>query len=96
MKKIKPISLKDSKILSVEELKHLFGGSGGHGGSGSAAHTCECVLHIYAGDHIYFQPVAVVMTNPSEAGCNSACAESCAEYDTYSEFHCFDYEDTWK
>lgn len=29
MKSIKPIALKEAKILSNEEMKHLFGGSGG-------------------------------------------------------------------
>lgn len=28
MKSIKPIALKEAKILSNEEMKHLFGGSG--------------------------------------------------------------------
>ncbi len=32
MKSIKPIALKEAKILSNEEMKHLFGGSGGDSG----------------------------------------------------------------
>ena len=32
MKIIKPIALKEAKILSNEEMKHLFGGSGGDSG----------------------------------------------------------------
>ena len=37
MKSIKPIALKEAKILSNEEMKHLFGGSGNDSGL-----TAEC------------------------------------------------------
>lgn len=37
MKSIKPIALKEAKILSNEEMKHLFGGSGSDSGL-----TAEC------------------------------------------------------
>lgn len=40
MKSIKPIALKDAKILSNEEMKYLFGGSGG--GSGMTSCTADC------------------------------------------------------
>ena len=37
MKSIKPIALKETKILSNEEMKHIFGGSGG-----DSELTAEC------------------------------------------------------
>ena len=40
MKSIKPIALKEAKILSNEEMKYLFGGSGG--GSGMTSCTADC------------------------------------------------------
>lgn len=49
MKSIRPIVLKDAKVLSIEEMKHLFGGSGGSGSSTVSA-TCSidaaCTVNI--------------------------------------------------
>ncbi len=40
MKSIKPIALKEAKILNNEEMKLLFGGSGGN--SGMTSCTADC------------------------------------------------------
>ena len=40
MKSIKPIALKEAKILSNEEMKNLFGGSGNDSGLTSCVADC--------------------------------------------------------
>ena len=78
MKKIKPISLKDSKILSVEELKHLFGGSAGNcncncncnSNSGSAAACRVDAACIVSRDNIAYSGTCTVSITQGTLSCD--------------------------
>ena len=44
MKSIKPIALKEAKILSNEEMKHIFGGSGSDSGVTAECTSAACTI----------------------------------------------------
>ncbi len=60
MKTIKPIALKEAKILSNEEMKHLFGGSGSD--SGVTAECTSAACTVVEGDVSYSGTCTAIVT----------------------------------
>ena len=65
MKRIKPIALKNAKILSNEEMKHLFGGSGGDGGLVAECNTNASCTIVVSGSTSYLGTCKAMVTGSS-------------------------------
>lgn len=63
MKSIKPIALKEAKILSNEEMKHLFGGSGGDNDLTAECNSGTCTFK--EGNTTYVGSCAAIVTTSS-------------------------------
>lgn len=75
MKKIKKIVLKDAKLLSTQEMKNLFGGSGSSGVS-CKSNGKECTLYILDHNNVWMPHTGTCQTLQSGGWFRCACVVS--------------------
>ncbi len=79
MKKLSKIRLQNAVVLEDSEMKAIYGGSGGNGGSGSAE---ECTLHCNDGEKFPVSSCANSTACDDHGGkdhCNGPTAASCMD-----------------